>query len=170
MDYKSLKGLILKELKVDWNCSNKLIKTLVLNKGYLGEFSRDDKFTDNELKSIARFFNLIAIQAPKIVKKKVTKYKQRFKSDDRFYNSQAWKEVRYFVLKRDGRRCVCCGATPEDLVKMHVDHIKPRSIRPDLEVDPNNLQVLCEDCNVGKSNKDDTDWRFKIIDDISNYH
>lgn len=172
MDYKQLKGLILKDLKLDWNCSNKLIKQILANKGFLGEFRDPNQFHGSELKEIAIFLKLII--EPIKVKIKSTKSKKRYqkkhKSDDSFYRSQPWKEVRYFVLKRDGRRCVCCGATPEDLVKMHVDHIKPRSLRPDLELDATNLQILCEDCNLGKSNKDDTDWRFRVIEDISQYH
>lgn len=42
---------------------------------------------------------------------------------------------------------------------MHVDHIKPKSLHPELKYELSNLQVLCEDCNIGKSNLDDTDWR-----------
>jgi len=42
---------------------------------------------------------------------------------------------------------------------MHVDHIRPRSKSPSLELDPDNLQVLCKACNLGKSNLDDTDFR-----------
>lgn len=49
--------------------------------------------------------------------------------------------------------------SPKDGVKLHVDHIKPKSLFLHLAYDLNNLQVLCEDCNMGKSNKDDTDWR-----------
>lgn len=42
---------------------------------------------------------------------------------------------------------------------MHVDHIKPRSKYPALELVLSNLQVLCEDCNLGKLAHDETDWR-----------
>jgi 5-methylcytosine-specific restriction endonuclease McrA len=42
---------------------------------------------------------------------------------------------------------------------MHVDHILPRSKFPELELDIDNLQVLCEECNLAKSNIDTTDWR-----------
>ena len=40
-----------------------------------------------------------------------------------------------------------------------VDHIKPRSRYPALELTLTNLQVLCNDCNMGKSNDDETDFR-----------
>lgn len=78
---------------------------------------------------------------------------------DAFLESYEWRRVRMVALKRDGARCGCCGATPADGLRMHVDHIKPRRKFPELALDPNNLQVLCEVCNHGKGNWDDTDWR-----------
>lgn len=78
---------------------------------------------------------------------------------DGFYASKEWREVRYKALVSCGAQCQCCGSTRKDGAKLHVDHIKPRSKFPSLQLDISNLQVLCEDCNLGKSNKDDTDWR-----------
>lgn len=76
-----------------------------------------------------------------------------------FYKSREWRELRYAALEKHGRKCVACGRTPDDDVKIHVDHIKPRSKHPELALDINNLQVMCEDCNLGKGNKFATDWR-----------
>lgn len=76
-----------------------------------------------------------------------------------FYNSPAWLRVRYVALKRARGSCECCGARPSHGDPLHVDHIKPRSKRPDLALDPSNLQVLCRPCNLGKGNRDATDWR-----------
>lgn len=76
-----------------------------------------------------------------------------------FFCSREWKELRYRVIQTYGARCQCCGATAGDGVQIHVDHIKPRSKFPNLELVFSNLQVLCEPCNVGKSNTDQTDWR-----------
>lgn len=78
---------------------------------------------------------------------------------DAFLNSYEWRRIRMVVLKRDGRRCACCGTTPEAGAIMNVDHIKPRRLFPDLALDVNNLQVLCNPCNHGKGNWDMTDWR-----------
>jgi len=63
--------------------------------------------------------------------------------------------VRYDVLKRD-RKCVLCGAAPEvdSAVRLHVDHIIPRSKGGSNDI--SNLQLLCAECNLGKSNRDDT--------------
>jgi 5-methylcytosine-specific restriction endonuclease McrA len=52
-----------------------------------------------------------------------------------------------------------CGRRAGNGVVIHVDHIKPRSLYPELALEFSNLQVLCMDCNQGKSNRDFTDWR-----------
>ena len=76
-----------------------------------------------------------------------------------FYESEEWLKLSFEVLAFYGRKCMCCGdpSSPE------VDHIKPRSKRPDLELDFNNLQVLCYQCNAGKGDWDQTDFRFRVI-------
>lgn len=56
--------------------------------------------------------------------------------------------LRYEVMRRDGFRCVLCGRTAEDGVKLHVDHIRPISQGGLTEYD--NLRTLCEECNLGK--------------------
>jgi len=76
-----------------------------------------------------------------------------------FYRTPAWREARYQALKRAGGACQCCGARASLGKPLHVDHIKPRSRFPDLELDVTNLQVLCDDCNLGKGAGDETDWR-----------
>lgn len=70
-----------------------------------------------------------------------------------------WRALRMVVLKERGARCECCGSTPRDGIKVHVDHIKPRKFFPELALDKDNLQILCEVCNHGKGNWDQTDWR-----------
>lgn len=78
-----------------------------------------------------------------------------------FLSSRAWKEKRYQALTQYGNKCMACGVKPEDGAVLHVDHIIPRSSRPDLSLELSNLQILCADCNWGKLNKDKTDWRIK---------
>ena len=95
--------------------------------------------------------------------------RERQKSPDRppklrqetwdFYKTRSWLRMRYRALKKHGGRCQCCGRSAKDGVILQVDHIKPRSKYPELELRLSNLQVLCGDCNQGKSNKDETDWR-----------
>lgn len=73
-----------------------------------------------------------------------------------FYDSPAWLDLRYRVLVKYGRRCMLCGETSGQI---HVDHVIPRSIDRSKELDFDNLQVLCRACNLGKSNRDRTDFR-----------
>jgi 5-methylcytosine-specific restriction endonuclease McrA len=47
---------------------------------------------------------------------------------------------------------------------LNVDHIKPRRRFPELSLDPDNLQVLCGNCNTGKGSWDTTDWRKERVD------
>lgn len=76
-----------------------------------------------------------------------------------FLESFEWRKLRMEILVRDGARCACCGASRFDGRVMHVDHIKPRKLFPMLALDPSNLQILCDLCNHGKGNWDQTDWR-----------
>lgn len=78
-----------------------------------------------------------------------------------FLTSYEWRKLRMLALKKYGPKCQCCGASPTSGAIIHVDHIKPRRYHPELALDINNLQVLCQDCNHGKGAWDDTDWRPK---------
>lgn len=80
---------------------------------------------------------------------------------DPFYESEAWQQLRYQTLLRFEGRCMACGCRPHRGNSIQVDHIKPRSKYPELELEPSNLQVLCRDCNFGKGGWDETDWRWK---------
>jgi len=78
---------------------------------------------------------------------------------DAFLSTYEWRRVRMEALKKFGPKCQCCGATPAQGAVMNVDHIKPRKLHPHLALDVNNLQILCHECNHGKGNWDQTDWR-----------
>lgn len=92
--------------------------------------------------------------------KPITKPTGRTK--DHFLASYEWRKIRMEVLIRDGAKCACCGATSKSGRTMHVDHIKPRQAHPELALTLANLQVLCDVCNYGKGNWDQTDWRSDI--------
>jgi len=59
--------------------------------------------------------------------------------------------MRYDVLSRDNFRCVLCGASAQDGVKLHVDHIRPLAKGGKTEM--SNLRTLCDRCNLGKGTK-----------------
>ena len=82
-------------------------------------------------------------------------------SSDAFLSSYQWRKLRMEALIKYGRKCMCCGATPSTGAVMNVDHIKPRKRYPELALEINNLQILCHDCNHGKGNWNETDWRNK---------
>ncbi len=78
-----------------------------------------------------------------------------------FRDSWEWTKLRMETLKRYGAVCMCCGATKGNGVSIQVDHIRPLARFWGLRMDPDNLQVLCNECNKGKAAWDDTDWRPK---------
>ena len=85
----------------------------------------------------------------------------RYGERDAFLESWEWRTVRMRALERDGAKCACCGRTTADGVTMNVDHIRPRKRHPELALTLENLQVLCNECNHGKGNSFETDWRQK---------
>jgi len=59
--------------------------------------------------------------------------------------------MRFKVLQRDNFVCFQCGASPAKQrgIQLHIDHIKPWSKGGETEI--SNLQTLCQECNLGKS-------------------
>lgn len=95
----------------------------------------------------------------KKAKPKGRRRQQHAKERDPFLRSWEWKQVRYDVLRDHGGCCSLCGRNQSDGIVLNVDHIKPRRKYPELALTKSNLQVLCHDCNMGKGNRDQTDWR-----------
>lgn len=60
--------------------------------------------------------------------------------------------LRFLVLQRDNFKCCICGRTPakDSSIELQVDHIVPWSKGGETLMD--NLQTLCSQCNLGKSN------------------
>lgn len=58
-------------------------------------------------------------------------------------------KMRYFILNRDNFRCVKCGNTAQDGYRLEIDHIDniPTHNTSD------NLQTLCNLCNMGKAHQ-----------------
>jgi len=98
-------------------------------------------------------------------KKKAKNSGDPYTKGDCFYKSKEWRKLRYRVLRKYSAECMCCGRSKKEHgIVIHVDHIKPKSKHPHLALDFENLQLLCEDCNIGKLNIDETDWRPDEID------
>jgi hypothetical protein len=62
--------------------------------------------------------------------------------------SANWRQ-RALVLLRDGATCRMCGARPEHGARLHVDHVVPWAKGGETVLE--NLQILCDRCNIGKS-------------------
>ena len=68
-------------------------------------------------------------------------------------------KLRHEVFKRDGYKCLECGATNKEKI-LHCDHIIPISQGGTDEMF--NLQTLCDNCNLAKSDKK---WEGGLKDD-----
>lgn len=66
-----------------------------------------------------------------------------------------WQQAnrgKFRILERDGFRCVYCGRTSyEDAVKLHLDHIVPKSNGG--ADTAGNLVTACQDCNLEKRDR-----------------
>ena len=78
-----------------------------------------------------------------------------------FYASQKWRRLRYAALRKNREKHgqITCEVCNEYTGPWHVDHIEPVSKNWARRLDPENVQIMCERCNLGKSNTDRIDWR-----------
>lgn len=85
----------------------------------------------------------ILVETPKVPQKEL-----KIKRTPRGINLR----LRFTILKRDNFSCRKCGRSPakDPNIILHVDHIIPWS--KDGETVIENLETLCEQCNLGKSN------------------
>jgi hypothetical protein len=79
--------------------------------------------------------------------------RRRIAEAEAFYASPEWKLVREEVVREQGRQCRACGKTIVNDAELTVDHILPRSRRPDLALVKTNLRVLCRSCNASKGDR-----------------
>lgn len=105
-----------------------------------------DPSTYEERDYFFKYYNAGVIRYMKIVMK-------RTKPNRKSVRRPLSGKTRINVLERDDYTCQMCGATVEDGVKLHIDHIIPVSKGGTNDVD--NLQVLCHKCNLAKHNRMD---------------
>lgn len=154
---------------IDKNCNN-ISSTFVANIIHknIPSFCKRKRLGKKKAdKVISKFYYSLYPEKKPVKKRNIIKktekrpfaYIEFLVNRDAFFKSDEWRQIRYYILKENGGHCCLCGRTVKDGVKLHVDHIIPISKDWSKRLDKDNLQVLCEDCNIGKSNKDDTDWR-----------
>lgn len=78
---------------------------------------------------------------------------------------ERWKTEWHFaraVIELDGGKCKLCNSAEE----LHVHHIIPRRMRPDLAYDPDNLITLCRSCHLQlfRDELSMTNALFELID------
>ncbi len=100
---------------------------------------KQEKYSYEELKAV--------FDAVMAIKKARQSREYQIKSE----RAKLTPSMRYDIFKRDKNRCQICGATAQDGVKLHVDHIIP--VSKGGKTIPSNLQTLCDRCNLGKSDK-----------------
>ncbi len=131
----------LKNAKKGYNPSSKIIS-----------FKYDNGLIANYIffSSNGHLFNELTF--PELIKKgqRLLKDKINNKKKNNNKRNPLDSRLRHECFKRDGYKCLECGATNKDKV-LHCDHIVPVSQGGSDELD--NLQTLCENCNLAKSNK-----------------
>lgn len=142
---------------------NKIIKNNKQGRALLLEISQQNIDLTGVVKFVPKKRGNRYVPADNKRVSNITSSSYEFIISNEFLASYEWRSLRMKALKMYGRKCACCGATPESGAIMNVDHIKPRRKYPELALELDNLQVLCEECNHGKGNWDETDWRDKKI-------
>lgn len=132
------------------NISNKKLARLI--REYTGKY-----YTVKSPKRVVRYFYDYYICDKKPLK--LTVPKQKFVQTDGFLRSPQWRRLRVDALENNNGCCELCGRNKHDGIKLNVDHIKPRKTNPELALEISNLQILCNECNAGKGNRYETDWR-----------
>ena len=71
----------------------------------------------------------------------------------RFYHSQAWRQMSQRIMGRDHYECQECrkkmkaGIRTKIKPATQVHHIIPYEVRPDLGLDEDNLEAICDGCH-----------------------
>ena len=109
--------------------------------GWINSFSYIS--TDGRL--LDQYFNNISSLAEKRINAFINN-----KNNNKTKRNPIDSRLRHEVFKRDGYKCLECGATNKEKV-LHADHII--SVAQGGSDELENLQTLCEDCNLAKSDK-----------------
>jgi len=76
-----------------------------------------------------------------------------------FLSTEEWFILKAQTIAKYGCTCMRCKRKILNWTSINVDHIKPRKFYPNLSNDPDNLQILCGNCNKLKGNSHDIDYR-----------
>ncbi len=140
-----------------------------------GALNATNKFLEAHESTPISVVTIISPHQPVRIFRCHTELEEVTSKDVPFYNTKRWLTLRFKALDKYGQHCMCCNRSAEDGVRIDVDHVYPRSKFPKLEYELANLQILCNLCNVGKSNiviKDfrDKDSQTALAQKISELH
>lgn len=154
--------------KYCYNCKNKFrtnVKTSIYCKpgcqltSSMGKICRHCKnlFIVNKNEYARRIFCSRSCSASNKIGDKALNWQGGKTSEsDKIRTSKKYKEWRLAVFKRDNYTCLHCGDNTGG--NLEADHIKPRSIFPELTLDINNGRTLCKDCH-----KKTNTWGTKVF-------
>ena len=124
-----------------------------VSKRYLYEMKRPCKWPlcPNLIDRTARYCPLHQPRADAALAERHAQYDQQQRSPEAvsFYRSKQWQTLRRDVLDDQPICAICRRQFASD-----VDHIQPRTARPDLQWDRDNLQGLCAACHSIKSGRE----------------
>lgn len=103
-------------------------------------------------KTLRAFLKYVGNKNGKIKTKKINT-RLLNKNLRRFIDKPITKSLRFEILKRDNYKCRICGNSPSvnPEIILHIDHIIP--VKKGGRTVYSNLQTLCSECNLGKSDK-----------------
>lgn len=136
--------------RVEWERSNPKISITAYKKRFGSWTNACEKFIEYKIGGEIFSHDFILPERPEILKE--------VKNNGKKYSQEKIRDVslrlRLAVLTRDNFRCVYCGKSPATNrgTRLHIDHIIPFSKGGTSTLE--NLQTLCEECNLGKSNQD----------------
>jgi len=70
------------------------------------------------------------------------------------------KEVFRKIWETRPHVCEDCGAFIREAKAINFSHIIPKSRRPDLRLDPDNIRLLCAPCHTSHHTKGKTTWHL----------
>ena len=86
-------------------------------------------------------------------KKAKNNYKHKNKS---LYNSAVWKRLTSYIYEREKGLCQRCGKFVFGK-QAHNHHIIPVAVDPTLELEPDNIRLLCPECHIIEEHEDKQD-------------
>lgn len=136
--------------RVEWERSNPKISITAYKKRFGSWTNACEKFIEYKIGGEIFSQDFILPERPEILKE--TNNTEKKHSPEKIRDVSL--RLRLAVLTRDNFRCVFCGKSPATNIgtRLHIDHIIPFSKGGKSTLE--NLQTLCEECNLGKSNQD----------------